>query len=177
MIISRDAAAERVARRLGVGFLYQRPERTGLNAALSDAQDHAAAPGSGVEALLIVPADVPLITPADVDDLAAAAAAAPGVALARSEDGGTNGLCLRPPSVVPPSFGRDSAARHERAAESAAAVFTVVRSERWALDIDWPEDLARVVGLAASLPGGAQLETLRCLRAPDFPSWGGGFGN
>ncbi|PZC49406.1 MAG: 2-phospho-L-lactate guanylyltransferase [Chloroflexi bacterium] len=163
-IISRDAAARRIADQLGVAFLHQPPQRTGLNEALREAQRHFAR----ADALLIVPADLPLVRPADFDALIDAAASAPAVALAAAEDGGTNGLCLRPASVIAPSFGPDSAARHARAAEAAGAGFTTLRSERWALDIDWPEDLARLLALA----GGAELETMRCLHAPGFPSWG-----
>ena len=184
-IVSRDAAARREADRLGVSFLQQPPQRAGLNAALTYAQEQYAASA----ALLIVPADVPLIGPADVDALARGIAeggpaaratsgavdlargAMKGVALAPAEDGGTNGLCLSPPSIIAPSFGRDSAARHERAAVAAGARFTALRSERWALDVDWPEDLARLLALA----GGAELETVRCLRSDGFPSWGGGW--
>ena len=167
-IVSRDAAARREAERLGVAFLRQPPDRTGLNAALQDAQGDRATAG----ALLIVPADLPLVRPADIDALVEAASpstAGPAVALAPAEDGGTNGLCLRPPGVIAPAYGPGSAARHERAARDAGAAFAVVRSERWALDVDWPEDLARLLALA----GPAELETVRCLRSPGFPSWGG----
>ena len=166
-IVSRDIAARREAGRLGVDFLRQAPGQAGLNAALRDAQAGVAEAG----ALLIVPADLPLIRPADIDALVVAASppAGPAVALAPAEDGGTNGLCLRPPSVIEPAYGPGSAARHERAAVAAGAAFTAVRSERWALDVDWPEDLARLVALA----GAAELETVRCLHSPGFPSWGG----
>ncbi len=167
-IVSRDIAARREAGRLGVAFLRQAPGQTGLNAALRDARARVGSAG----ALLIVPADLPLIRPADIDALVAAAspsAAGPAVALAPAEDGGTNGLCLRRPSVIEPAYGPGSAARHERAALAAGAAFTAVRSERWALDVDWPEDLARLLALA----GAAELDTVRCLHSPGFPSWGG----
>jgi len=166
-IISRDAAARREADRLGADFLHQSPERSGLNAALRHAQEQFHDAG----ALLIVPADVPLVRPDDVNALVAAAEG-PGarVSLAPAEDGGTNGLCLRPPSIVAPAFGPDSAARHEQAATEARASFRLLRSERWALDVDWPEDLARLRVLA----DGAELETVCCLRSEGFPSWGGG---
>ncbi len=166
-IVSRDAAARREAERLGVGFLRQPPDRAGLNTALRDAQSARAT----AAALLIVPADLPLIRPSDIDALvdAASPGAGPAVALAPAEDGGTNGLCLRPPGVIAPAYGPGSAARHARAARDAGAAFAAVRSERWALDVDWPEDLARLLALA----GPAEMETVRCLRSPGFPSWGG----
>ena len=165
-IISRDTAARRIADQLGVGFLQQRAKQGGLNEALASAQEHYAT----AAALLIVPADLPLIRPADIDALVAAAPEPPSVALAPAEDGGTNGLCLRPPAVIAPAFGEGSAARHAAAAGAAGAAFRSLRSERWALDVDWPEDLARLLTLAAS----AELETLRCLHSPGFPHWGAG---
>ena len=164
-IVSRDAAARREAERLGVLFVKQPSKPAGLNAALALAQSLYA----DSDALLIVPADVPLIRPSDVDAFVLGVEPGAGaVSVAPSEDGGTNGLCLRPPTIIAPAFGPNSAARHEQAALAAGARFRLVRSERWALDVDWPEDLARLVAVAE----GAELETVRCLGSDGFPSWG-----
>ena len=165
-IFSRDAAARREAERLEAGFLQQPPGRAGLNPGLAYAQAQRAEAG----ALLIVPADLPLITAEDVEALVAALRSAPAVAIASADDGGTNGLCLRPPGVIAPAFGADSARLHRSAAERAGARVSRLDSERWALDVDWPEDLARVLRLAAGHQAGQLLHTIRCLRAPDFPA-------
>ncbi len=177
-ILSRDAAAAREAERLDAGFLPQPAGVRGLNSAIRHAQKER---GDGV-ALLVVPADLPLIRPDDVDAfLAPVAAAGSGegaaVLIAPAHNGGTNGLFLRPAGVIAPAFGRGSAARHTRAARAAGVAVETPLSpgdiaERWALDIDTPEDLGRLLAVAALDPEVARLHTVRCLGAPDFPSVG-----
>ncbi len=164
-ILSRDAAATREAERLGVGFLRQPAAVHGLNAAIVHAQQDLA--GSG--ALLIVPADLPLVTPDDVGQLVAQAQTH-AVVLAEADDGGTNGLLLRPPAAIAPAFGQGSAGRHRAAAQAAGVPVHTVRSQRWALDLDTPEDLSRLLALVPTHPHADTLRTLECLRAPDFPA-------
>lgn len=159
-VLSRDAAAAREAQRLGADFLQQPPTADGLNAALQFAQEARAQAG----ALLIVPADLPLITPADVDQVIRALAPPPSVALAPSYDGGTNALLLSPPSVIAPAFGPHSADRHAVAAKAAGATVAVVRGAHWALDLDSPEDIARLLAQNGGPAAGQSLETLRYLR-------------
>lgn len=159
-VLSRDAAAAREATRLGAEFLQEPPGAPDLNRALAFAQaEHADA-----EALLLVPADLPFVTPADIQELIDALPSGPGVALAPSRDGGTNGLLLRPPTVIAPAFGSGSAARHLAAAVAAGVTVARVDGERWALDIDTPEDLE----LAASMAGSDEIETLRYLHTPEL---------
>ena len=110
----------------------------GLNPSLQEARD--AAPGS---ALLIVPADLPGVTPDALSRLLAAgdAAGSPSVVLAPDRHGrGTNALLLDPPDVIDPAFGGDSRAGHAWLASSADAAFVEVR-DVLGLDIDTPEDL------------------------------------
>jgi 2-phospho-L-lactate guanylyltransferase len=171
-IYSRDQAAAVVATELGVGFLAEPPALRDLSAALRHAQ---ADPGDGLagrEALLIVPADVPLLAPATVRGLCEAVAGAGPrvVGLAPSRDGGTNGLLLRPASVIAPAYGPGSAAAHRAAAEALGAAVLEVQDDRWALDIDSPEDLSRLRLLAAASAHVGASETLRCLAEPGFPS-------
>ena len=160
IVLSRDAAAAQEAERLEVDFLQEPPGAPGLNRALAFAQTRLAES----DALLLVPADLPLITRTDVEQLVAASPAPPGVVVAPSRDGGTNGLLLRPPAVITPAFGAESAARHIAAAEEAGAAVVRVEDVRWALDIDSPEDLA----LAASLDVGQEKETVWYLRSPEL---------
>lgn len=164
-ILSRDAAAAREAERLGVAFLQQPSHLIGLNPALAFAQRVRA----GSAALLIVPADLPLLTAQDVERVLAALGDERGVVIAPADDGGTNGLYVRPPGVIAPAYGQRSAARHERAARAAGVLVRTIAGDRWALDLDTPEDLPRCLALAAGRPGADVLATVRCLRAPDFP--------
>jgi len=161
-IVSGDDAAGRVAAELGVGFLRQPQDVLGLNAGLAWAQRALA----DREAVLIVPADLPLVMPADVDLLLRALPDGPAVGIAPSRDGGTNGLLLRPPGVIAPHYGPESARRHAEAAAEVGVPARRVESEGWRLDLDAPEDLGRLLALAHE---GVATQTVACLRSEGFP--------
>ena len=95
---------------------------------------------SDIDALLVVPADVPLLAPRELDALAAPINA-PGVRIAPARDGGTNGLLLAPPALIATRFGPDSAARHRLAAAAAGAGVEQLNVPGLAFDIDTPQDL------------------------------------
>ncbi|MEA2497049.1 MAG: 2-phospho-L-lactate/phosphoenolpyruvate guanylyltransferase, partial [Thermoleophilaceae bacterium] len=57
-------------------------------------------------------------------------------------DTGTNGLLLRPPTAIDPSFGPDSLARHTAAAEAAGVSHRVERVPSLIFDVDTSDDLA-----------------------------------
>ncbi|HJN91654.1 MAG TPA: 2-phospho-L-lactate guanylyltransferase [Dehalococcoidia bacterium] len=162
-IVSGDAAAAREAERLGVGFLRQPEGLTGLNAGLSFAQGECV----GRDAILVVPADLPLVTPEDVSALVTGAPDGPVVGVAPSRDEGTNGLFLRPPDVIGPLYGPESSKRHAEAAQAAGVAVHWVDEGRWRLDVDTPEDLGQLV---AEVREGSARQTLACLRSSGFPS-------
>src|SRR5205814_1389728 len=71
----------------------------------------------GCDALLVLPADVPLVTARDVEALLELAEPGRGVALCPDRAGsGTNALLRRPPAAIPARFGPHSLARHRRTA-------------------------------------------------------------
>ena len=125
----------------------------------------------GIPSMLTMPGDVPLLTAADVEALAAAAQSAPPVVLVPNrEDTGTNALLLTPPDCLPVAFGDDSFRRHLRLCAERGLAVDVRRMPRVALDIDTPEDLA--VFVAQRVPGHS-LQALtdlgvleRCVAAP-----------
>ncbi len=164
-ILSGDAVAASEAKRLGVNFLHQPDVAVGLNAGLAYAQE-LVADRSG--ALLIVPADLPLVTPDDIAGLITPHSVGPSVTIAPSHDNGTNGLFLRPPGVIAPAYGPDSASRHREAAEHAQIRVQLVDGPRWRLDLDTPEDLGRLFENAVE---GSARHTLSCLAQSDFPAF------
>jgi 2-phospho-L-lactate/phosphoenolpyruvate guanylyltransferase len=96
----------------------------------------------GVQALLRLPIDLPLVTAGDIEALFAALEPAPSVVIVPSRDGtGTNALLRSPPDLFPSHFGPDSFALHLNEAERAGARIRIIRNERIALDIDESEDL------------------------------------
>ncbi len=140
LVVSPDPDVLAVARDAGARALQQRSR--GLNPALHEAR---AAIERGAR-LLVVPSDLPAVSPATLDAVLAAgdAAGPPCVVLAPDRHGrGTNALLLDPPDVIDPAFGGDSRAAHAWLASSADATFTEVPGEL-GLDVDTPDDLLLV---------------------------------
>lgn len=136
-VVSRDGAVLALAARAGAEAL---PDRAGdLNGALAEAVAYAE--GRGAAAVLVLPGDVPLVAPPEIDGLIAAGGAGPAVVLAPSRDGGTNALYLRPPSALPFQFGPGSLAHHLAAAHARGIAARLVRSPGLDLDVDRPDDL------------------------------------
>ena len=151
VICSRDVAAHVEGDRLGVDFLDQADQRPGYNGAIARAQADLAA----AEALLIAPADVPLITPDAVDLVVATAPDGEAVVVAPAHNGGTNGLFVRPPGIIRPAFGPSSARAHAQAASDAGVAgvpFRLAQIDVWAYDVDTPADLDHLERCFPSCP-------------------------
>ena len=111
-----------------------------LNAAIAFGCARAAA--LGATAALVLPADLPLLTPAVIMEfLVQAGDAAVAVAPDRANVG-TNALLLRPPWALAPAFGPASCDRHYAAAHARGLSAAFVRLSALALDLDMPADLA-----------------------------------
>lgn len=96
----------------------------------------------GVTGLLRLPLDLPLVQPADIDNLLLAASEAPSVVVVPSRDGtGTNALLRTPPALFPSHFGPNSFAKHLREAEQAGAQIILRRNSRVEMDVDDEADL------------------------------------
>ncbi len=118
------------------------PASDPLNAAI--ALGCAKADAHGATAALILPADLPLLSPDVVVDFVDEAGDA-AVALAPDRSGtGTNALLLRPPRALAPLFGPASFARHRAAARARGLAVTTVHLPALAFDLDTPDDLARL---------------------------------
>ena len=115
----------------------------GLNAALASAL--AAAAAAGASRLVILAADLPQLTYADVAAMAGLAPEIVGVAPDRA-GAGTNALSLPLPQARGFRFqyGPDSFARHGAEAARLGLPLEVIRSPTLGLDIDQPEDLAAI---------------------------------
>lgn len=122
------------------------PDPGGLNVALRSASRALAE--RRATRLVILAADLPLVTP---EDIAAVAEAAAEIAIVPSKDGGTNAMAL-PPGAIPFRFGPDSAERHVEEAQRAGLRVDRLHLPRLTLDIDTPEDLDRL-RLAAAATG------------------------
>ena len=139
-LVSADPVALRLATSWGAQPLHE--DASDLNSALTQARSCAFA--HGAEAILVVPGDVPLITPADVAALAALLAHDTAVALAPDAAGhGTNALGLRRTAAIPFRFGPTSAAQHLAEAVARNLRIRWYHSPTLALDVDDPASLAQ----------------------------------
>ncbi len=137
LVVSRDARLLSAAE--ARGWVAVREQMADLNGALTQAGMEAMRLGAG--GLLILPADLPLLTTGDLYALVALATDNPGVVIAPCRRGtGTNALLLRPPDAIPLAFGPESFATHRRLAAQRGVAIHVCRSSALALDLDTPED-------------------------------------
>jgi len=138
-LVSGDARAHRLARQYRFGIIND-PNDPGETGAIEMATR--AAVERGAAYTLVLPADIPLITAAEVDRIFAAAAPE-GTVLAPSASGrGTNAVLQRPPRLFPLRFGNDSFLPHLAAARATGKPVEVLRLAGIGVDIDEPADLA-----------------------------------
>ena len=96
----------------------------------------------GYDAVMRLPADVPLLQAKDIDELLAIELNAPNALLVPSREGtGTNAIIRTPGDLFPSRFGPNSLALHKQEAAQAGVECLIVHNERIALDIDEPQDL------------------------------------
>ena len=138
LVVSRDSDVLTEARDLDVRTVTENgtPE---LNPALYRASLFSKA--FSTEGVMIVPADLPLLTPDDVEAFLGMRSQAPEVIIAPDRHGkGTNMLFANPADILTFSYGDDSLARHSELAKAKGAHLIVVENERIGLDLDIPED-------------------------------------
>ncbi len=138
VITNYDPAIER-AHALGWEILRetaQESESASVDAASRICADR------GITSLARLPIDLPLVTPADIEQIFAAARPAPSAVIVPSRSGtGTNALLRTPPALFPSRFGPNSFPKHSQEAEQRGAQLTVLRNERLELDVDDWDDL------------------------------------
>lgn len=114
--------------------------------------------GRGLGTMLFLPADLPLVTKADIDALLTGHGS-PGVSVAAAgSDGGTNALLVSPPDIIAPAFGENSCQHHITRARERGVLPLVLNNLGLGLDIDTVEDIQLL--LAAD----RECATLRYLR-------------
>ena len=144
LVIAGDEAAATVARDAGVPALVV--TEPGLDVALARAD----AATSDRPTTLIVAADLPELTPADLTAVVAAAQGSePAVVVAPTHDGGTGALLRRPPSVMGTAYGVASAAAHVQLARAAGVTPVVLDRHGLARDVDTPGQLPSALALVA----------------------------
>ncbi|MBI5954267.1 MAG: 2-phospho-L-lactate guanylyltransferase [Chloroflexi bacterium] len=147
LVVSRDPQALTIARNQGAKTVQEDGQphlNTALKRATVMAQVHS------TRGVLVLPADLPLLTPEDVRTLIDRAVKPPVVVIAPDRHGkGTNALLMVPAGQIEYDFGEGSFHRHcERVKESGARL-EIVELPSLSLDLDLPEDLEMIRKLEA----------------------------
>ena len=147
IVVTLDSDAAAAAARWRA-VVWNDGARDGHTGAVSAAARRLARNGA---AMLTLPGDVPLVTPADIGEIVAAHRRTPGFVIVPARDElGSNAILCTPPDRVPLRFGSNSYFPHLDAARAHGVEPVTVRLPRIALDIDEPEDLAAFMAVPSS---------------------------
>jgi len=141
LVVSSDTTVREVAEKFG--FFYLTQKHSGLNPALKEAI--AWCIQKGADAVLILPADIPLVSSNDIDKLVELGSEKPTVVLSPSLNGGTNALLLNPPDLIQVSFGKNSFFTHIKEAIDIVKPVKFHASREIMMDIDSKDDLIHLL--------------------------------
>jgi 2-phospho-L-lactate guanylyltransferase len=138
-VVDEPEALARVQQLGAIGVL---DTAAGMNAAASRGIEEAQR--RGATTAIVLPGDVPRVTPNDLRLMYEAAGSSERAVIvgADRERLGTNALLLRPPAVMAPAFGPPSVQRHVRLGRAAAGLVQVLADLGLSRDVDTPSDLA-----------------------------------
>jgi 2-phospho-L-lactate guanylyltransferase len=151
-VVTCDAEIAAHARRSGA-LVFEENEQVSHSVSADAACLHAMELGAST--VLLVPIDIPTVTPADFSQLAAStrASACSGVIVVPSCDGtGTNALVRTPPDCIESRFGPGSFRAHLDQARSKGLPADVLRVPGLMFDLDTPEDIAELLARTDEYP-------------------------
>ncbi len=142
LVVSRDPQALTLARNYGARTVRE-DGHAELNTALKRAT--VVAQVYATRGVLVLPADLPLISREDVLTLIQRAGEPPVVVIAPDRhEKGTNALLISPSGLIEYDFGENSFQRHCELVKKAGARLEIVNLPTLGLDLDLPEDLELV---------------------------------
>jgi 2-phospho-L-lactate guanylyltransferase len=153
VVVSGDRRAEGIAAKRGARFLHEDEER-GVNSAVELADRYCS--DQGTDANIIVPQDLPLLDPLDIDMACRMAENEKRciVICPSFRYDGTNLLLRKPPSAIKTYYDNNSYEMHVKSASKAGVAVKLYFSKRLMSDIDTPEDammLAKEAGSSKTL--------------------------
>jgi 2-phospho-L-lactate guanylyltransferase len=142
-VVTNDRVASEAARCVGFEVLFessQHSESASVDWASSKLE------AGGYDLVMRLPADIPMVTAADIDGLLEIELSRPGALMVPSREGtGTNAIVRMPPTLFRSHFGPGSLQLHSAEAREQGVAPVVLSNERIGLDIDEPRDLAALL--------------------------------
>ena len=149
LVVSRDPQVLTIARNYGARTVREdgQPDlNTALRRATVIAQVYA------TRGVLVLPADLPLISRTDAVALVERASDPPVVVIAPDRhQKGTNALLISPAGLIEYQFGENSFQHHCNLVKKAGARLEIVNLPSLGLDLDSPEDLEIIKNLESSI--------------------------
>lgn len=155
VVVSNDLTVYDAVGKFGAKYLTQKTK--GLNLAIEEATEWCVQ--KGAEAVLVLPADIPLLSSVEVDRIVKLGnCEKQTVVLSSSYNGGTNALFQSPPDAIRVCFGARSFVKHIKEAQSQGVNLKFYYSANMAADIDFAEDLSKLLKTENNTACGRVLE-------------------
>jgi 2-phospho-L-lactate guanylyltransferase len=142
VIVTGDPYATEVAHEYKFEIISD-PENPGETGAIEMATQICVERGEG--STLVIPADIPLIEPWELDEILKHAPQEGSVLVPAGDGRGTNAALRRPANLFPLRFGNDSFKPHHAAAQATGKPCVILNLPGIAVDVDNPEDLQQLI--------------------------------
>lgn len=141
VVIGNDDVVKRMADKFGA--FYIEANQDGLNPAIEEAVRWCVR--EQADWVLVLPADIPLLTSNDVNQIIELGVSTASMVLSPSNDGGTNALFQSTPTLVSACFGPKSFAAHVEEAHCKGVKVRFYSSLNIGNDIDCAEDFKKLL--------------------------------
>ena len=139
IVVTPEQEAVNLAKSFGFSTILEKEQR-GVNFAVNIANEYCL--NNGASSTIIVPADIPLIKPEDIEKIVDSSRNDQSVVIIPSKRmDGTNALLRSPPDVIKTSYDSSSYTVHKKYASEQKIPISILKLYSVMLDLDLPEDL------------------------------------
>jgi 2-phospho-L-lactate guanylyltransferase len=141
IIVSKDERIWSIAKEFGT-MIVEEAEEMGVNAAVALTDNIC----RDSDASIVIPQDLPLIQPSDLDTFCKSAGNEDCIIITPSHRyDGTNALLRKPPNIMKTHYDEDSYEIHLKKARENNISAKIIMNKRLMLDLDEPGDIAQIM--------------------------------